>query len=730
MIPTNTGSTSPCSNISSNCVVWQGPDIPCINLCNGDTISDVIAKLAEELCALTNAVASEPDLSGLDLLCVLPDGQSDPTSLEEILQLIINAVCGVNSETLRYSLPDIQLGCLAYGSVTALPLDEYAVLVGNKVCDILSTITIIQTTLSNHESRLIVLENCVLPCSANTVNEAQVISSCVLPGGSLVNASVLLLAIETAFCNLQNAVGTPALISTAINAQCIFGNDTLLSGTGTYSSIPGWVTNVNTLAESNKNLWLVVCDMYKAIQDIQLNCCPGACDSVTFGYTTSVVNNPVGIPQNLNLNFTTSSIPAAYNDCAGSTSVSIIDSFGVSSSTTVNVTSLQNNPAGVSIPFGSLNPYGNLTINVDFCVTDGKNTCSEKKTSSVISEIPCPPSINTTNITTDSVDVTFSNYLGVTATYVITAEDTATGIITATETVNSPGATVLETLTGLASGTEYSISVSVTINGSSKICAGPSFETNVVIVSPTCDNGLDVVFLLDYTSSMGSAIDTIKAGISSTISTIQTESGTNDYRLALVLADEGSTSTATYSDSTDYLALPAAQRVVNAGIDSRYQYITAVEKFATNNSASFTTQLNKINTGAAPTNWPIGIGVGGAEPTDMALGFVVESNVFAGTFRTGVAKYVLIYTDDFPSGNDDVFNDTDVARLNSLAQTCLTQGIKCFVLGPGTSLTYTPSGGTPIYPWRNLATTTGGAWDVSYATTTVNSLIVNACTPT
>ena len=31
----------PCSPISSNCVVWQGPDIPCIQLCTGDTVSDV-----------------------------------------------------------------------------------------------------------------------------------------------------------------------------------------------------------------------------------------------------------------------------------------------------------------------------------------------------------------------------------------------------------------------------------------------------------------------------------------------------------------------------------------------------------------------------------------------------------------------------------------------------------------------------------------------------------------
>ena len=51
MIPTNSSNTTNgCDSISSNCVIWQGPDISCINLCNGDTISDVTAKLAELVC--------------------------------------------------------------------------------------------------------------------------------------------------------------------------------------------------------------------------------------------------------------------------------------------------------------------------------------------------------------------------------------------------------------------------------------------------------------------------------------------------------------------------------------------------------------------------------------------------------------------------------------------------------------------------------------------------------
>jgi hypothetical protein len=266
------------------------------------------------------------------------------------------------------------------------------------------------------------------------------------------------------------------------------------------------------------------------------------------------------------------------------------------------------------------------------------------------------------------------------------------------------------------------------MGGVNQVCTKEIVSFTTSTAAAPCANGLDVIFLIDYTGSMGPTISTVKAGIPSTITTIQAASGANDYRLALVLADEGSSSTPIYATSVNYAALPAAQRVINTGASGRWQFITAVEKFATNNQTSFTTQLNKIDTGTTPPlQWPIGTGVNIPEPTDMALGFCIEGLNFAGTFRTNVAKYVLIYTDAPPSGDDDQFTATDMTRLNSLAQTCLLQGIKCFILGDGVNYTYTPPGGTATYPWRVFATATNGAWSASYSTATVNSLITNGC---
>jgi len=76
-----------CNPISSNCVIWGGPDIECIDLCKGDTITDVVYKLALELCIIMDTLnVSNYDLECLDLSCV-------PQDFAELIQAIISKLC-------------------------------------------------------------------------------------------------------------------------------------------------------------------------------------------------------------------------------------------------------------------------------------------------------------------------------------------------------------------------------------------------------------------------------------------------------------------------------------------------------------------------------------------------------------------------------------------------------------------------------------------------------------
>lgn len=483
MLPTTQAGSLPCSNISSNCVIWQGPDIPCISLCNGDTISEVIAKLATELCTLVDAVAGEPSLEGLDLLCTLPDGESAPTTVAGTFQVIVDYICALSPGG-SYTLPTLTLPtCLQYTDpgtgllVTTAKLDDYAVLTANKVCDILSTIAIIQTTLTDHETRLVVLENCVLPCSTAT-GEPDVISSCILSGSGLIPASTLLLALETAYCNLETAVGTPALISTTINAQCVLGTDSLLGSTGTYGSLTDWVSSPATLAESVNNLWLVVCDMHAAITSIQLNCCPGACDSVVFAYTGSVTETS-RIPSSVDLLFTSSSVPAGYNDCGGTTTVSVADNVGGTTYATFNFTSYAATTNVLSIPLtgSGLNLYGGFKVAINFCVSDDENECHEKQLITLAAANLNPDPITIGGISSTTAAIGFENPFGSTTEYTIVVTKVSTQAVVNTIVLTSPGTTIDQSLGTLESSTEYSVVVTTEIDGYSGTADAVVFTT-------------------------------------------------------------------------------------------------------------------------------------------------------------------------------------------------------------------------------------------------------------
>lgn len=231
-----------------------------------------------------------------------------------------------------------------------------------------------------------------------------------------------------------------------------------------------------------------------------------------------------------------------------------------------------------------------------------------------------------------------------------------------------------------------------------------------------CTDGMDVVFLVDYTGSMGGTIEGIKSSILSIINTIQTESN-NNYRLGLVTFDEySSPSTSYYSSNTEYISLPISQRKINIGLSNHYQWITAWEKMSTNNITTFSTQLSKLN-GIVP----LGDGVGGPEPSDMGVDLISTNNYlgyeyFAGTFRTGVSKLIILITDAPPSGNDDDYNLTDITFINGLIPQLYNQNIRVLLM-----TTYSGSA------LDTLATGTNGSVSIGFSPSNIITAIQNIC---
>jgi len=199
-----------CNPISSNCVVWQGPDIPCINLCNGDSVSDVVAKLAEELCTIVDQL----DISLIDISCfgaLAPE----PQDFRDVVQLLVDRICNLeagssNGIPSTGGCPDNCLvpiaQCLQFTDplgnvVTEIALRDYLILIGNRVCTILSEINGINGAITNIETRLAVIEQEL----ANPVDNSIVITTAGCVGrGIPTPIAAFVTALETALCDLTN----------------------------------------------------------------------------------------------------------------------------------------------------------------------------------------------------------------------------------------------------------------------------------------------------------------------------------------------------------------------------------------------------------------------------------------------------------------------------------------------------------------------------------------------
>ena len=487
MKPLNADSGS-CTPISSNCVIWQGPDIACINLCKGDTISAVVYKLATELCDLM----AQTNVSNYDLSCLDIVGCT-PATFEDLIQLLIDRICALegccsqssgNTGTGRSVCPDCVVNiCPAFyytspsgDTITTMQLVDYVQAIGNKVCSIVNDIVTINAILQNHETRITILENATPPVYI----PPTVTPVCVLPSVPT-QMNIVLSALEQQFCLLVTATGQPADIFTAILAQCPGLNSApQLGGSGTMSAIPGWVNSVQNLADSITNLWLTICDLRAAITNIQQNCCPTACDGVSLGMYANVDGSDLTVWVN-------GSIPAGFTQCAPTflTTVTVTDQSGHTVTFTMDLIGNLNNPAGVlfDLSVTPINPLDNLTVTITPCLTKDGNVCSYVLTDVILNTAACPTLTYTATDTTISYSGTVLT--GGTATYAVQLYNGSgtTLISSQTTTLTAPPAAALSgTFSGLTPSTIYQIRVQVTSGTTTHTCPFTPVTTN----APAC----------------------------------------------------------------------------------------------------------------------------------------------------------------------------------------------------------------------------------------------------
>ena len=271
----------PCSPISSNCVIWQGPTISCINLCTGDTISDVVSNLATELCTLLD----QTNVTNYDLTC-LGITACGPKDFQALIQLLIDKICELQGTP----VPDIKSNgcpdclvsvapCFVENGQTTMQLIDYVQMIANKICDLIESIADLQQQIDNLDIRVTVLEDALPPSfTLPSIAVDCTLSDGIIVGGNAYTIDLILNALVNddtyGYCALLGATGLPADIISAVSGACITSTTPTLSNApvpfGT-EYLGSWVNTPTTVADAITNIWIVLCDIYQYLQSPTLN---------------------------------------------------------------------------------------------------------------------------------------------------------------------------------------------------------------------------------------------------------------------------------------------------------------------------------------------------------------------------------------------------------------------------------------------------------------------------
>lgn len=496
MKPINIKTTN-CESKSSNCIIWDGPDIDCISLCNGDTVTHAVYYLASKLCEIMDQL----DVSNYDLKC-LQFENCVPKDFKGFINILITKLCDVAANG-GGSTPSVQDGlpvnmnnrvlaenndcpncyvelapCFRYpdqntgDTVTVSLIQDYVKRIASTVCEMILQITTLQNTDSSFASKISALETAfanqtdyqlpkIFPVSIGSPSEAM-------------SLDVFVQTLEEQFSILYNAVGSPTEIYNAITTPPSDMNTrpALGTGGGTMGAKDGWVSDPANVANTLTNLWIVYLDLYSAVRNIQLNCCNGACDDIELVLNATLESRILKL-------FFTGSIPANLDSCVpGGSMFKIADASGNYINVQVDIKNNMNNVSGFSIDLNStpLNFADDLTVTSVFCFNDTTtgSVCQNYLEKIVSNNLDCP----TLNLTPGYTSVTFDFLTGSgTLTYSVQLFNSA-NVMVQSQNVGVSGVTTISgTFSSLDYGATYKIRIQMITASNTKSCPFVPFTT-------------------------------------------------------------------------------------------------------------------------------------------------------------------------------------------------------------------------------------------------------------
>lgn len=461
-----------CSPTSSNCVVWQGDDISCISLCKGDTITDVVNKLATELCTLMDIF----DLDNYDLSCfnnVVPQ----ITTYESLIQKVLDKICqleGLDSggtPITPSTCPDsciVSIASCFYfqnetgDTITTMSLIDYLTAIGNRICTILSDIDDINTAIAQLNTTVNGINTRVGIIEANYIKDVDLdyVNSATLDPSTTPRFVTLgLKTVEDAFVSHMNAVGLTTSIYQSMFRGVELADSQALSRTGTYQGLPGWIAVMTSLSDSYNNMWTVIKDIRSAVDYLQKNNSLNACGLIKYNFRAELNATD---PSNPTVVFYLdgSQGTSAYRDSDPLGSVfTISDSDGNSTTAKLGIISTIGNTSGYSYNLAPTPVDSTLDLTIELQASlynPGTNTTCEHCLHSVIRiQDPC---LGTT-LTPASTSITYEITIISGYTYIVDIYEDSGVIPIQSSTIDTGSPTFTGTFTGLTSTTIYNVQV-------------------------------------------------------------------------------------------------------------------------------------------------------------------------------------------------------------------------------------------------------------------------------
>lgn len=401
-----------CESKSSNCVIWAGPDIPCIDLCQGDSITKVVYDLATKLCT----ILTQLDVSTYDLKCL---SAPDCTILDfkGLMNLLIQKICDLQGKSIA-GVADASQGsrssnssasvlaqnndcpncyvtlapCFRYPDpgtgdiITESLLQDYVKRIGATLCNLIGELATQTRTVSDLDGRVKKLEAKKDPVF--TIPELY--PTCIADPNELLTIDQFAQILEQQFCTLLQSVGSSADVYNSIAATPSDFNNAKALGTGggIMGSLPGWIMDPKNLSETVVNVWKTLGDLRSAVRNIQINCCNPTCDGIELQFNATLESKVLKL-------FFDGTIPGNLDSCvAGGSTFKVQDNSGNSFTTIVDIKGNMNNISGVSIDLTStsLNFADDLKVTSIFCFSDAAtgSMCQNYLEKIVNNNLNCP----------------------------------------------------------------------------------------------------------------------------------------------------------------------------------------------------------------------------------------------------------------------------------------------------------------------------------------------------